>query len=689
MSTRGNNTSAVPNTNGDDRLNSLMSLMDKHEAPPQRPPTLGPEAVVHFLAGLKDRSNIEVEARAGLLRGDGFTPGVIKEDFVGLQTHLKSYMGIPIITDETDYIYDNMRVAYDKANARCLRAMDKKTLFNFEVATGLAYDYRVSIAKETPLICPPKLPDGHKYIREKLRMTFRDKHWKVDLTEVQSTFVAHDLQSNNNTTYEVEFEIYSETVVQFGTSLPAMDFVKAFLSLVRTTISHIQTSAIHSFPEIMLDKIEDINELDSLRDMVLECLDHEDIRGRETFPGTMPIGFSKRYIPGIQASGFEYYVSEKTDGLRYFLLITKDGPFLADRRFDFYLVQGFQLLMDIFATEEEYTLLDGEMVRHIKTGKPMYMIFDVLRVVTAGSVVKAVLSERLKFISSIVQNYREIASKLNPDTLPFELIGKNFLKKSGLDQIFKSIHQKDNGEGVIERVYADGKRCHHTDGLIFTPNLPYLAYTAQQVMKWKYVDKLTIDFKLKMRNGRWFLMCQGTEGKDIECREANFSKSDADHITRDRLRSRDRENMVIECSFDLKTGMWKYHGPRPDKNKANFITIVIDTMEVVAENITPEELRYRIPRDLKHDDWEMRLSRFRSDVSKGGANHHPAPSSSSSGSNPTFSPPLKRQMTHHTPHEDTDTVQKTSAPQTFTLTHIPTTSNTNPHQQHQHHHVQH
>jgi len=62
----------------------------------------------------------------------------------------------------------------------------------------------------------------------------------------------------------------------------------------------------------------------------------------------------------------EYYVSEKTDGLRYMMLVTKSGVYLVDRSFDFHAVIGFDQLVSLYASHGD-TLLDGEMVCHQTT----------------------------------------------------------------------------------------------------------------------------------------------------------------------------------------------------------------------------------------------------------------------------------------------------------------------------------
>jgi hypothetical protein len=100
----------------------------------------------------------------------------------------------------------------------------------------------------------------------------------------------------------------------------------------------------------------------------------------------MPIALSRRHIPVIQATSF--LVSEKTDGVRYMLLVRSDGVYLIDRSFRFYFVPGMEMLCSFLAhrdeesanAAEQITLLDGELVRHLQTKKPVFMIFDVVTI---------------------------------------------------------------------------------------------------------------------------------------------------------------------------------------------------------------------------------------------------------------------------------------------------------------------
>jgi mRNA guanylyltransferase len=65
-----------------------------------------------------------------------------------------------------------------------------------------------------------------------------------------------------------------------------------------------------------------------------------DLLGRDNlnFPGAQPVSFAARHISELKAK--DYWVCEKTDGLRYLMYCTKDGPqdihYLIDRKNNYY-----------------------------------------------------------------------------------------------------------------------------------------------------------------------------------------------------------------------------------------------------------------------------------------------------------------------------------------------------------------
>ncbi|KAG5188928.1 hypothetical protein JKP88DRAFT_353262 [Tribonema minus] len=84
--------------------------------------------------------------------------------------------------------------------------------------------------------------------------------------------------------------------------------------------------------------------------------------GGDGFPGAMPVNMCRADIAAVQ--GGAYFISEKTDGVRYLLVVTEEGEgggacVLVDRKMGCFAVAGGAALAKVFGAG---TVLDGELV---------------------------------------------------------------------------------------------------------------------------------------------------------------------------------------------------------------------------------------------------------------------------------------------------------------------------------------
>jgi hypothetical protein len=253
-------------------------------------------------------------------------------------------------------------------------------------------------------------------------MTAKGYELELDLTEVQSgtnsVMEASDPScwKVNEITYEVELEVTQNALIdcKFGapeyaktcgtSSTPPdwpwlivhwitlclyflpfsenpqlKDLARGLYDVIIELQDLILAARTDQFADLHMVKITDKQQIANLKGHVGKCC-HMD--PPDDFPGSMPVNFSRRFFPDIQTNN--YFVSEKTDGVRYFLLLVQDlGCFLVDRSLNFYKVPGYSdggpiVLADFLADANAPTLLDGEMVRHLKTQQPIFLIFDIL-----------------------------------------------------------------------------------------------------------------------------------------------------------------------------------------------------------------------------------------------------------------------------------------------------------------------
>jgi hypothetical protein len=267
------------------------------------------------------------------------------------------------------------------------------------------------------------------------------------------------------------------------------------------------------------------------------CL-HRPTRSPEIFPGAQPVSFSRSHLNLLQRE--DYYVCEKSDGVRYLLYFTapygRHTAYLIDRNYVVRELPGWRIPTRTGSWHED-TLLDGELIYEPTTtptdandrttlssddakvagdeeeekekdddraspndesnaspplpqakGKFVFLIFDIL-LANGVNVMNAPLPSRLKHVQNdiiLVQPSKEgaDAAHSSPTSLPSpcELRLKKMWKSYAIAEIL---------DLEIPR------QMHGNDGLIFTPvSQPYQSGTCERLLKWKPSELNSVDFKL-------------------------------------------------------------------------------------------------------------------------------------------------------------------------------------------------
>lgn len=327
------------------------------------------------------------------------------------------------------------------------------------------------------------------------------------------------------------------------------------------------------------------------------------------FPGCMPVNFSRHNIEEVQRSGDTggYFLSEKTDGVRYFMVFTGDTVVLVDRA-----MKGKQPkfkgsedpMASVIPLINAGTVLDGEVVMHRKLRRPIFIVFDVLCISDNGPVLQYPFAQRLKclrqagFRTKTADRDMFAESAVKDRNIPLPLVRKNFVKRIELDNLLSHVVEE---KGL--RTYKNGDLHNHlTDGIIFQPNLPYVCGTDTNLLKWKYLDTVTIDVQIMPPGyGRGpidadedalTVAVTGEDGSMVEMsRFIHLPKSELRRLEADR---NETNANIAEVGLEPSTGEWYYLTMRPDKIAPNHISTVIGTLLELAECLGTEELRYRM-----------------------------------------------------------------------------------------------
>ena len=642
------------------------------------------------ISSYQENEQFEIEVRLGRADEKGrFETGITRADFAEIQKRLDERVKANEFSlqesSDTEYIYQTderstLRLTYVPETKEVTKAVVKHRLKNIDSVhtwkiLSLPYRLRVSESKEASYAPPAALAEaGIQMIRTKFRRSYTPvvagSHWFVDLTCIdgQKVDVIPGESPQHIESFELEFELdpVVAKTINFHDPLVAAPLVTSLWNLIAsllvpqeydllskssssssssatsTSSSSLSSSVSVSnasssfsqdnFPEIDMKPVSDEQTLANLRNSLSHLI--PDVRpGNSAFPGAMPVAFSRRHISEIQNAPFEYFVSEKTDGVRYMLFILGKEVYLVDRKFAFFeITHKFPQLQKIWSS----ILLDGELVRNQTTKKANFMVFDVLSHCDVKDEPCAVkpLIQRLAIISNqVVLPYRQSCeSGIIPPEHPFIIIAKVFLPHRRLKNLFSCI--KPSPTTLTHRLYTDGaRRTHLTDGIIFTPNLPYRPFANSNLFKWKFPDLLSIDFCVRESTRRnssqptLSLFCfSQLDTPLVFSKDVSFPAPQhahlLDHIARRQQDCNSRNlppdapqrNVIIECTFSHDLGAWQFHTIREVKNQPNHCCVVLDTMEAISENISEFELQYRLVRSSDADHWLSYLKKSMYDI---------------------------------------------------------------------------
>lgn len=371
----------------------------------------------------------------------------------------------------------------------------------------------------------------------------------------------------------------------------------------------------------------------------------------KTFPGSQPVSFQHSDIQD-KLLAQDYYVCEKTDGLRVLMLIVvngmtgEQGCFMLDRENNYYMISGFRFPRlpqkkkeELLETLQDGTLLDGELVIQTnpvtKLQELRYLMFDCLAI-NGRCLTPSPTSSRLAHLGKeFFKPYYDLRS-FYPDrcaTFPFKISMKHMDFSYELTRVANSLEHLP----------------HMSDGLIFTPvRMPYsIGGKDSFLLKWKPKQENTVDFKLileipmvedsslpKKDPNRWYynydvkptfhlyVWLGGPDvntklkdfenpfdGKELTLLEKTYKKFAELQVSDEKWA--ELKNMqqpingrIVECVKDQETGDWSMLRFRDDKLNGNHTSVVQKVLESINDSVTIEDLNDNVPEIKKA--WEDR-----------------------------------------------------------------------------------
>lgn len=410
----------------------------------------------------------------------------------------------------------------------------------------------------------------------------------------------------------------------------------------------------------MLKHLESVTgtELQQLQRRCMQLLQSDDDASR--FPGAQPVSFERKHLTPPSAEGRSYvsllqapyYAAEKTDGVRYMLLILgAKGAFAIDRNFGMRKLPSMRFPSRTDPSVPlDGTLLDGELIiERGGTGQPVasaatsgasaggdaaslaseprmrFLAYDACRVGNKA-VCDAPLRTRLMALRREVLTPRYQLAASDPTACagePFTVELKDFFHVKQLPHIFSRV---ETGPPDSSMLYAFDdplrKLSHGNDGIIFTPvRDPYVGGTCPSLLKWKPTNMNSVDFRLQTKWRREgdkpepqprFFLGVADRGTIVPFCWITFSDKDFERFSCDPA----ADTRIIECVYDPtwhvveyntndyeektwdnpeeRQGGWRFERIREDKNLPNDARTVTSIQQSVKDGVTAPELLYSL-----------------------------------------------------------------------------------------------
>tara|TARA_Y100000389_G_scaffold198573_1_gene235333 strand:+ start:154 stop:765 length:612 start_codon:yes stop_codon:yes gene_type:complete len=163
----------------------------------------------------REQPHVELEMRLGKFNGKMFDTNVGKVPFYRVLSGLQKYMGWEkVVGTEHEVFYresDGVRISVDEATGD-EAIIHKQRVLNedFKKIKETPYDVRFSVSTEHPL--PPDTDRNMDKKKTKKRISFIRKNLSIDMTI--SIGDSHDMDAEDPTSYQIEFEIIDPMLVQ-------------------------------------------------------------------------------------------------------------------------------------------------------------------------------------------------------------------------------------------------------------------------------------------------------------------------------------------------------------------------------------------------------------------------------------------------------------------------------------------
>lgn len=275
------------------------------------------------------------------------------------------------------------------------------------------------------------------------------------------------------------------------------------------------------------------------------------------FQGSMPISYREAY------NLTRYSVKYKFDGERINLIIFNGRSYLLTRSKGLIFTDIPYNPLYLFSG-----IYDGELVQSQNDQEYYLVLFDVVVGLTNGNIMNRQYWFRNSILSSDMSSIRNVVKNLIKSPLESALQASRTVKNR-----LRSLPMKLKAPGAEVSFNVDGLILQSLDSA-------YETGTDRSMYKWKEQRDITVDYiPISYDNERIELLAGVEEGNTTVTTTTFPLEGDESYDRIDELQRAISQDIVSEFYYDNMLSMWIFSRLREDKNRPNYITVVMDVLE--------------------------------------------------------------------------------------------------------------
>lgn len=349
------------------------------------------------------------------------------------------------------------------------------------------------------------------------------------------------------TSFNDEFLTYALTKV----GLDTYEFEIEFKLYNNFDLTDIATQSIENILPLLVSPENKVNTYLPINTQTAVRESFKNLRIKEA----KPVNISRQDIVPIRSS--DYTVTNKLDGERFFIVFNIHGAHAVNER-----------IVDKLTSKkfQSTSVLDTERFSEI------FYTFDCM-IYNGQDLTEKKHSERLTYAEKLVNNKIVIMKKFYDNVV------------SGTATLLREIDYNTN------------------DGLIYTPNA---RYHSPDIYKWKFPEKMSIDFKVKKIEEGYNLYdyIEDTEKRHREPKDHLFVGSDKFPLIYGAIYESSEvleENSIHEFTYDLTSSQFVRLRERPDKKRPNYCGVSMNVWNDIKNPFTKDELVALLDEPIESD----------------------------------------------------------------------------------------